>query len=295
MIEQFSAICGTKCAILVLEPEYYNLINIETVKVIYDIFMKKIEFRNERYNQSHLSDRTMSQFAKKTLTGVEKVINTLIRSSPPVRDELSKSEHSRRQSQLPRDELSKSENGRRQSQLPRDELSRSENGRRQSQLPDELSRSENGRRQSQLPPISNNKMAERQDAKAWWDTNELVPGRSLEEYNMLFHNLNDPIMVTGTMKGSDRAKTKVLESIPTTIEDVTIRFKGKVATELQDDGYCAASKKGTPLVTARSDDLSTDRSNNISLSDYKPRTPGRANRSFLSDAAHFLQNGLQGL
>jgi hypothetical protein len=143
-------------------------------------------------------------------------------------------------------------------------------------------------------------MAERQDAKEWWDTDELVPGRSLEEYNMLFHNLNDPIMVTGTMKGSDRAKSKILESIPTTIEDVTIRFKGKVAAELQDDGYCVASKKGTPMVTSRSDDddlstIKTDHSNNISLSDYKPRTPGKASRSFITDAAHFLQNGLQGL
>jgi len=259
----------------------------------------------------------MSQFAKKTLTGVEKVINSLIRSSPPGRDGLSRSEHSRRLSQLPRDELSRSEHSRRLSQLPSDELSRSEHSRRLSQLPrdelsssehsrrqselprrDELSRSEHERRQSQLPPISNNKMAERQDAKLWWDTDEPIPGRSLEEYNMLFHNLNDPIMVTGTMKGSERAKAKLLESIPTTIEDVTIRFRGKVATELKDDGFLSQSKKGTPIGTARSDDdLSTDRSynNNVSLSDYKPRTPGRANRSFITDAAHFLQNGLQGL
>jgi len=35
--EQFSAICGSKCAILVLEPEYYNLINHETVSIIYDV------------------------------------------------------------------------------------------------------------------------------------------------------------------------------------------------------------------------------------------------------------------
>jgi hypothetical protein len=35
--EQFSAICDTNCAMLVLVPEYYNLVNIETVKIIYEV------------------------------------------------------------------------------------------------------------------------------------------------------------------------------------------------------------------------------------------------------------------
>ena len=42
VVEQCSAICNSKCLLLVLEPTNYNLVNIETVQVIYDIYKQKV-------------------------------------------------------------------------------------------------------------------------------------------------------------------------------------------------------------------------------------------------------------
>lgn len=227
-----------------------------------------MEFRNERFSQSMLSDRTMRRFAKVPLTNVEKQIASLIRSSSL--DSLSKSEHDQRGLRL----------------VDIDELSKSEHDPRT-------------QRSSILPSISNSRTSsdEWEGTKQWWDTNDLVPDKLPEDYNMLFHNLNDPIMLTSTIKGNERSRAKLLEAMPTTIEDITIRFNGRRASDFQDDGYLTRTRKNSAKSTATSDGdlsaLSTARTNDsLSRSDHNPK---RTTRSFLTDAANFLKNGLQGL
>jgi hypothetical protein len=104
-------------------------------------------------------------------------------------------------------------------------------------------------------------------------------------------------MLTSTIKGNERTKAKLLESMPTTIEDIGIRYHGRRASDFQDDGYVSLTRKNSVISTARSDsDLSsipTARTNDsLSHSEHNPR---RTTRSFLANAANFLKTGLTGL
>ena len=213
----------------------------------------------------------MRRFAKVPLTNVEKQITSLIRSSSL--DSLSQSDHGPHQLRLVNiDELSKSEHS--------------------------------SYRSSSLPSIANalrrTKSDEFEGSKKWWETDELVPDKLPEDYNMLFHNINDPIMLTSTIKGNERTKAKLLESMPTTIEDIGIRYHGRRASDFQDDGYVSLTRKNSVISTARSDRSDSDLSSiptartNDSLS-HSEHNPRRTTRSFLADAANFLKTGLTGL
>ena len=128
--------------------------------------------------------------------------------------------------------------------------------------------------------------------KPWWNTDELVAGKIPEDYNMLLHNINDPVMLVSTIKGSERKKSKILESLPTTIEDVTVRYKNKISSELQDEGYtslCRSDDEASTLLSYRSDESDMSRSSSRnSLYDMSRSTSRSSSRHDLS--AFFLNN-----
>ena len=73
---------------------------------------------------------------------------------------------------------------------------------------------------------------------------------------MLFHSINDPVMLVSTIKGSERKKSKILEQIPTTIEDISVRFKNKKTFELQGDAFtslCKSEDEASSILSYRSD------------------------------------------
>ena len=86
-----------------------------------------------------------------------------------------------------------------------------------------------------LPIISPTKANDK-----WWKKNSPVPVGDLEDYNMLFDGIDDPIMMIATVKEHEREK--LIEQIPDTNEKL-IRYNGKNANSSHAEGFATVSRR----------------------------------------------------